>query len=87
MHELTITDIQTRMAAGELTAVALTESYLHRIAKLDRAGPALNSVIELNPDALEIAAALDAERRERGRRRRCTASPSCSKTTSTPPTG
>ena len=68
MHELTITDIQTRMAAGELTAVALTEYYLRRIATLDRSGPALNSIIELNPDALEIAAALDAERREHGPR-------------------
>ncbi len=68
MHELTITDIQNRMAAGELTAVTLTEFYLRRIAGLDRAGPALNSVIELNPDAREIAAALDAERHERGPR-------------------
>jgi len=44
-------------------AVALTESFLSRIAAIDRAGPTLNSVIELNPDALAIAAALDAKPR------------------------
>ncbi len=62
MEELTIAEIQTRMAAGELTAVALTEAYLARIAEIDRAGPTLNSVIEINPDALEIADGLDGER-------------------------
>jgi amidase len=64
MAELTITELQSRMAAGELTAVALVESYLRRIAEIDRSGPALNSVIELNPEAPEIAARLDGERRE-----------------------
>ena len=64
MEELTITEIQSRLVAGELTAAALTEKYLRRIAQIDRSGPALNSVIELNPDALEIAARLDVERQE-----------------------
>lgn len=76
MEELTILEMQRRMAAGglssdrgpALTAVSLTESYLSRISELDRAGPRLNSVIELNPDALEIAAVLDRERVERGPR-------------------
>ena len=45
-----------------LTARGLTENYLARIEAVDRGGPALNSVIELNPDALAIAEALDAER-------------------------
>jgi amidase len=60
--EATIEDLQRRMAAGELTAHALTSAYLARIAEVDRAGPRLNAVIELNPDALSIADRLDAER-------------------------
>lgn len=76
MEELTLHEIQRRMAAGApaigsepaLTAVALTESYLRRISEIDRAGPRLNSVIEVNPDALATAAALDRERAERGPR-------------------
>lgn len=61
--EATIDDLQRRMAAGELTARALTQAYLDRIAEVDRAGPKLNAVIELNPDALAIADRLDAERK------------------------
>jgi amidase len=58
----TIEALQSRMAAGEFTARELTAAYLERIAAIDRAGPKLNAVIELNPEALEIAAQLDAER-------------------------
>src|SRR5689334_12861065 len=61
--ELSATDAAAKMAAGELTSHALTQAYLDRIAKIDKAGPALNSVIELNPDALKEADALDAERK------------------------
>ena len=61
--EATIDQLQEQMAAGKLTARALTAAYLDRIARIDRAGPTLNAVIELNPDALEIAAQLDAERK------------------------
>jgi amidase len=68
MEELTITELQARMAAGQLTARQLTEAYLARIAAIDRAGPRLNSVIETNPDALEIADALDSERAANGPR-------------------
>ena len=60
--EATIDDLQTRMTAGKLTAHTLTAAYLARIAEVDKAGPKLNAVIELNPDALAIADALDAER-------------------------
>jgi amidase len=60
--ELPIAELQQRMTAGELTSVQLTQAYLDRIAKLDDAGPTLNAVIEINPDALAIAMALDAER-------------------------
>ncbi|MDQ5979783.1 MAG: amidase [Verrucomicrobiota bacterium] len=62
LEEATITDLQAQMTSGKLTSVALTEAYLKRIAEIDRAGPKLNSVIELNPDALALAAQLDAER-------------------------
>jgi amidase len=68
MTELTILELQAEMQTGVRTACSITEMYLKRIVEIDRAGPALNSVIEINPDALEIAAALDAERRERGPR-------------------
>jgi amidase len=61
--EATIDDLQARMSAGTLTAHTLTAAYLDRIAAIDRAGPKLNAVIELNPDALVIADALDAERK------------------------
>ena len=56
------------MQAGEMTARSITEMYLRRIAEIDQTGPTLNSVVEINPDALDIADALDAERRERGPR-------------------
>src|ERR1022692_227023 len=68
MEEATVADLQKRMSAGSLTASALTQRYLERIAAIDKRGPALNSVIELNPDALSIAAALDAERIAKGPR-------------------
>jgi amidase len=61
--EATITELQERMNAGELTSVQLTATYLKRIAEMDQAGPRLNSVIELNPDASSIARELDAERK------------------------
>lgn len=68
LEEIGIDELQRRMAAGELTALALTRRYLARIEALDQAGPALRSVIELNPEAEAIAASLDAERRDRGPR-------------------
>jgi amidase len=61
--ETDIADLQAQMTAGALDSVTLTRAYLERIARLDRAGPRLHAVIELNPDALKDAAALDAERR------------------------
>lgn len=60
--EAKVENLQAAMADGHLTAVALTQAYLERIAQIDRAGPTVNSVIELNPDALAQAAAADAER-------------------------
>ncbi|MCC8362300.1 amidase [Lysobacter sp. A6] len=61
--EATIADLQSRMASGATTSRDLTQAYLDRIAAIDKAGPTLNSVIELNPNALDEAAALDAERK------------------------
>jgi amidase len=61
--EATIAGLQAQMASGQLTSVALTTVYLKRIAEVDQAGPRLNAVIELNPDALAIAQQLDAERK------------------------
>src|SRR3546814_1481156 len=60
--ELDIADLQTRMTDGNLSSRELTQAYLDRIAAIDDAGPRLNAVIELNPDALEEADARDAER-------------------------
>jgi len=56
MEEHSIAELQGLMQAGELSAVELTQAYLDRIERIDRHGPSLNAVIELNPDALEIAA-------------------------------
>ena len=71
LEEIGVRDLQDGMKSGRFTARALTKMYLDRIEKLDRRGsdgPALNAVIELNPDALRIAEDLDRERRERGAR-------------------
>jgi len=59
----TIADINRAFNAGTLTAEQLTEAYLARIAAYDKQGPTINAVIALNPNALEQARALDAERR------------------------
>jgi len=61
--ELSAADARQRLDAGALTAKALTEAYLARIAAIDKAGPRLNAVIELNPAAVADAERLDAERK------------------------
>jgi len=63
LDELTIADLQSGMASGRFTAHSLAQKYLERIEDVDRHGPAINSVIELNPDALAIATDLDRERK------------------------
>src|SRR2546423_7347689 len=68
LSEATIVDLQRRMDSGQDTARSLAEKYLARIDAIDRAGPALRSVIEINPDALTIADRLDVERTARGAR-------------------
>jgi amidase len=64
LEEATIAGLQEGMRGGKWSARELAEKYVERIEKYDRKGPALNSVIELNPDALSIAAALDRERKD-----------------------
>lgn len=67
-EERDIASLQALMEDGELTAVELTEYYLQRIESIDRGEGGLNAIIEINPDALDIAAALDVERQARGPR-------------------
>lgn len=59
---LSLVDAERRMQDGTLTSLQLTRHYIARIARFDHAGPNINSVIELNPEALDIARRLDAER-------------------------
>jgi amidase len=68
LDEITISELQDGMKSGKFTARALVEKYLARIDEIDKHGPSLNSVIEMNPDALEIADALDKERQQKGPR-------------------
>jgi amidase len=63
VEEVTIAELQERMAKGRLTARELVDKYIDRIEKIDQRGPKLNSVIEINPDAEKIARDLDRERR------------------------
>ena len=65
LNEATIAELQTRMGRGELSSQSLTGAYIDRIRTIDTL---LHSVLEVNPDALEIAAGLDEERRRRGPR-------------------
>lgn len=66
--EYDITTLQSLMQRGELSSRQLTQFYLDRIEAIDRNGPSLNSIIETNPQAIEIAAALDIERQASGPR-------------------
>jgi amidase len=64
LDELSITELQEGMRSGKYTARSLAEKYLARIDAIDKQGPAVNSIIELNPDALAIADRLDQERKQ-----------------------
>ena len=55
LEEPGIEELQARMSSGQVTARQIVERYLARIEALDRNGPAIRSIIETNPDALEIA--------------------------------
>src|SRR5258705_10341459 len=62
-EEATIDDLQQAMKSGKHTSHEITAAYLSRVQAIDKNGPAINSIIELNPEALEIADRLDKERR------------------------
>jgi amidase len=68
LEEVTIAELQAGMKSGKWTARSVAEKYLSRIEKIDKQGPAINSIIELNPDALAIADSLDKERKAKGAR-------------------
>jgi amidase len=68
LEEITLAELAQGIRSGRFTARSLTEKYLGRIEQIDRRGPVLNSLIELNPDAVAIADALDKERKAKGGR-------------------
>jgi amidase len=68
LDEITISELQDGMKSGRFTARSLVEKYSARIEEVDKHGPTLNAVIEMNPDALAIADALDQERKAKGPR-------------------
>lgn len=68
LEEATIADMQATMSMGQVTAQRLVELYLERIEAIDRQGPRIHSIIEVNPDCQEIARALDEERAAKGAR-------------------
>ncbi|MEY2507202.1 MAG: amidase [Verrucomicrobiota bacterium] len=62
-EETTIAELQEALRSGRHTSRSITQAYLERIQEVDKQGPALNSVIELNPEAVAIAEKLDGERK------------------------
>ncbi len=68
LEEITLSELQDGMNSGKFTARSLVEKYTARIEDVDKSGPAVNAVIEMNPDALSIAEALDQERKSKGPR-------------------
>ena len=63
LNEETISSLQEKMVSGKYSSEQITKLYLDRIEAIDKKGPLLNSVIEVNPDALIIAKAMDDERK------------------------
>ena len=68
MQEYTIAELQSKFNQNLLTSVELVQAYIDRINSIDRAGPSLNAILEINPDALKDAEKLDQERKEKGPR-------------------
>ena len=64
LNEITVQELQDKMAKGTYTSEQITQLYLNRIEAIDKNGPKLNTMIEVNPDALNIAKAMDKERKE-----------------------
>jgi amidase len=70
VSELSLAELGAGIASGRWTSRMLVEAYLERIERIDRRGPSINTILEVNPDALALADVLDAEFRERGPRSR-----------------
>jgi amidase len=68
LDEMTIAELQDSMKSGKFTSRSIVKQYLDRIDATDKKGPTINSVIEINPDAVAIAESLDRERKEKGPR-------------------
>ena len=68
LDEVSLREMQDGLSAGKYSSRTLVEKYLARIDAIDRKGPSLRSVLQLNPEALQIATALDKERKEKGPR-------------------
>src|SRR5687767_8160692 len=68
LDEVTLQDLAASMQSGQRSSRSITELYLRRIEEIDRTGPGLRSIIEVNPDALAVAEQLDAERAASGPR-------------------
>ncbi len=83
LDEATVASLQDGMASGRYTSRRLVDLYSERIKAIDRSGPSLHSVIEMNPEAAAIAEALDVERRAGRVGDRCTEFRCSSRTTST----
>ncbi|MFI5186189.1 MAG: amidase [Chitinophagales bacterium] len=63
LNEESISSLQEKMSSGKYTSEQITKLYLDRVDAIDKKGPLLNAVIELNPDALSIAKTMDDERK------------------------
>ena len=68
LEELTISELRDGMKSGKFTSRSLVRKYLERMDNIDKSGPTINSIIEINPDALSIAESMDRERKEKGTR-------------------
>jgi amidase len=66
LDEITVGEIMNGYKSGKYTVRSITEQYINRIKEIDKHGPSINSVIELNPDAVKIADELDKELKEKG---------------------
>lgn len=66
LDEIGVSELQEGMNSGKFTARSIAQKYLDRIAAIDKNGPGINSIIEINPDALSIAGSLDDERKSKG---------------------
>src|SRR6185503_9045981 len=68
LDEWTFSQLQQAMTSGRYSSKQLVEKYSDRIGDIDKKGPSINAVIEMNPDAERIAAELDRERKDKGPR-------------------